>query len=234
MGDDKEKDDVEEVLGLAEKAEEDSEPSGDLVKPEPAIDSGDELETEQIKKPSSGISGTNLKAPLKTEEESEQDDDDDDDDPQEKSNRNLFLLGGIGLTIIVLLTGGFFLFSTRDIQKEKKAPVAVAPIPMPTEVPERALVKSDWQMEVLNGSGIAGLAKKVAEKIKGLDYQVVKTGNADKDDYQTTQIWVKKDLLDKADLIIADLKDVVKIASVAGELTEGTASARIILGKDRI
>ena len=43
---------------------------------------------------------------------------------------------------------------------------------------------------------------------------------------------IKDDLKEKIDLVIADLKDVVKIASIGGELKDSTASARIILGKD--
>ena len=78
------------------------------------------------------------------------------------------------------------------------------------------------------------MAKKIAAKIQDLGYQVVKTGNSDKSDYSQTQVFVKKDVLDKVDLVIADLRDVIKIASVAGQLQEGTASVRIIIGKDSI
>lgn len=105
------------------------------------------------------------------------------------------------------------------------------PAPTPTPNP---LTRSDWSFEVLNGSGETGLAKKVAEKLTGLGYQVVKTGNAGKSDYTETQFFVNKDMQDKADLVIADLKDTFKIASVAGDLKDSTVSARIIIGKDNI
>lgn len=104
-------------------------------------------------------------------------------------------------------------------------------IPAPTPSP---LVRSDWSFEVLNGTTTTGEAKKIADQITALGYTIVKTGNADKNDYPKTEILVKKDLVDKIDLVIADLKDVLKIASFAGELNDSTASARIIIGKDSI
>lgn len=94
------------------------------------------------------------------------------------------------------------------------------------------LVRSNWSFEVLNGLGVTGAAKELAEKLNALGYQVIKTGNADRDNYQETQILIKKGLEDKIDLVIADLKKTVRIASVGGELKDSTVSARIILGKE--
>ncbi len=139
--------------------------------------------------------------------------------------------------LVILLAGGFFLNKKFHFLSgfRPTAPVATAtPEPTPTPTPEPVLDRSQWSFEVLNGSGVTGEAKKVADKVKALGYPVVKTGNADKDNYTETQILVKADLLDKVDVVIADLKDTIKIASVAGELKEGTASARIIIGKDSI
>lgn len=151
--------------------------------------------------------------------------------PKKKSNKVTIILAAV-LLMIVLAVGAFFFKSSKP-----------APAPVPTtspvtyETPSPApdlLVRSDWSLEVLNGSGTSGLAKKVAAEIAALGYPVVKTGNADKQTYAKTEILVKKDLMPQIDLVIADLKDTIKIASVAGELTEGTASARIIIGKDSI
>lgn len=141
------------------------------------------------------------------------------------------------IIVVLLLAAGFFfrrqikgLVGGKDIQPVS-SPSVQAPQPSSTLNP---LVRSDWSFEVLNGSGKSGFAKDIAGKLQALGYQVVKTGNADRNDYQRTEVLVKKNLLDKIDLIIADLKDTIKIASIAGELTEGTASARIIIGKDSI
>lgn len=152
-----------------------------------------------------------------------------------KSGKGLLLVI-IGVLLVAGLAGAYFF---RHQMKSLVAGINPTPVPSPLTTPSpvptpNPLVRSDWSLEILNGSGESGLAKKVAVKVQALGYQVVKTGNADKDNYTKTEILVKKDLLDKVDLVIADLKDTVRIASVAGQLQEGTASARIILGKDSI
>lgn len=154
-------------------------------------------------------------------------------EPQNKSSKKIIYIAGLG--IIVLLVAGFLILN-RNVSKQEKTKVTPdqtsTPTPAPTPSPQSTLIRSEWSLEVLNGTGVTGAAKKVADKLKELGYQIVKTGNADRDDYLNSQILVKENLMDKADLVISDLKDVVRIASVGGELEDSTASARIILGKD--
>lgn len=146
---------------------------------------------------------------------------------KKKSKKLLFII-----IIIVLGLAGFLMIRSNSLLKQNTEPTpSPQAIQTPQPTPAAILIRSDWSLEVLNGSGTSGLAKQIALKLQDLGYQVVKTGNADRD-YDKTQILIKKELLEKADLVIADIKDVIKIASVAGELTEGTASARIIIGKD--
>lgn len=151
-----------------------------------------------------------------------------------KKSKKTFVV--LAVIILALVAGGFLL---RKNIKKVLQPGAVQPSPsmvaqtaQPTPTPP-ALVRSEWTLEVLNGSATAGLAKKVAVKLEALGYPVIKTGNADKSSYAQTEILVKKELADKVGLVIADIKEVVKIASQAGELKDSTASARIILGKDQ-
>lgn len=154
--------------------------------------------------------------------------------PSKGGKKTLLLI----IVLIILLTGvGFILrHQIRGMIGGSKATPSPAPTPEPSVVestPTPApLVRSEWSFEVLNGSGVTGLAKTIADKLTALGYSVVKTGNADNSNYQTTQIFVKSDLKDKVDLVIEDLRDTVKIASVGGELKDSTASARIIIGKD--
>lgn len=198
------------------------------------------LKIEGIKKPGSDIPETNLKAPLKIEEVGEKEEDGQQEksneqalSPQEQGNKNLFIFGGIVVGIIILATVGFFIFSSKQPQEQKTiTPQSETSTPKPTEAPKKALNRADWSMEVLNGSGVSGAAKKIADKLKDLGYPIVKVGNADKDDYETSQILVSKTLQDKIDLVLADIKDIVKIASSSGDLKDSTASARIILGKE--
>lgn len=150
--------------------------------------------------------------------------------------------GGISKTLLIIgllvipLVLGFLLRHRIESLVTGESVSTPAPTSKASSSPSipNPLVRSDWSFEVLNGSGTSGLAKKIADKLQALGYPVVKTGNADKSNYSQTQIMVKKELLTKTDLVIADLKDIIRIASVEGQLDEGTASARIIIGKDSI
>lgn len=156
---------------------------------------------------------------------------------RKKSKKTLYFL----IVLILILAVFGFLFKSRIktlvTGSPKPTPTpTVTSTPTPTPNP---LIRSDWSFEVLNGTSTSGQAKKLADKLIALGYPVVKTGNADKQSlpdgkqsYEVTQILVKKELMDKIDLVVADLKDTVKIASMAGELKDSTASARIIIGKD--
>jgi len=44
-------------------------------------------------------------------------------------------------------------------------------------------------------------------------------------------LFVSQEMEGKLDLMVADLKDTIEIATVAGVLKDSTASARIIVGK---
>lgn len=149
--------------------------------------------------------------------------------PKKKSNKTTFVL--VIILLMILSAIGFFFFRPTPPTSVPLPTASETPSPTPSVVP---FVRPDFSFEVLNGSGTSGLAKKFALKLQDLGYQVIKTGNADKQTYAKTEILVRKDYTDKVDVIIADLKDAIKIASIAGELKEGTASARIILGKDSI
>ncbi len=150
--------------------------------------------------------------------------------PEEKTSNKLFKVSMFVLLLLLLANAVFFFFLIRNLQKPAPAkPTAV----VSTATPAPEVDKSEWIFEVLNGSGVAGAAGIVADGLTSAGYSVVKTDNADTSDYSETQILVKSVLKDKVDLLITDLKDIVKISTVAGELTDSTASARIILGKDQ-
>ena len=105
---------------------------------------------------------------------------------EKKSGKKLLI---IIIILILLLSGGYFALR-RVIQP---APVTTpAPVPTPAPTSQPVLNRSNWSLEILNGSGVTGAAKKIADKIQALGYPVVKTGNADKDSYVLSQILVKK------------------------------------------
>lgn len=149
-----------------------------------------------------------------------------------KIGRGIVLL----LCFFVVLAGTGFLLQKMGIfskTNSAQSTPAVSPTPSPSPSPVvPTLNRSEWFIEVQNGTKTAGAAKKIADKIKTLGYNISKTGNADKDNYSKSQLFVRSEFKDQIDLVIADLRDIIKIASVAGELKEGTASARIIIGAE--
>lgn len=152
-----------------------------------------------------------------------------------KSGKKTLLLGFILALILLGILGVVFRDKVNAFLNGVQQTVQPTPTPSatlePTPTPN-PLIRSDWSLEVLNGSGVSGQAKKLADKLRELGYAVVKTGNADKDTYEISEILVKSDLQDKLDTVIVDLKDTIKIASIGGELKDSTASAQIIIGKD--
>lgn len=153
--------------------------------------------------------------------------------PAKKGLKKLPIIIFLIVIACIISAGIFFRHRVNQLLKGPTPQLTQTPAPTaePTPTPN-LLVRLDWSFEVLNGSGVSGQAKKLADKLKSLGYPVVKSGNADKQTYETTELFVKKELQDKINIVIVDLKDIVKIASIAGELKDGTASARIIIGKD--
>jgi anionic cell wall polymer biosynthesis LytR-Cps2A-Psr (LCP) family protein len=53
---------------------------------------------------------------------------------------------------------------------------------------EGNITERKFTVEVLNGTAITGLAGKTAELFRGFGYEVISIGNADRNDYETTEI----------------------------------------------
>lgn len=145
----------------------------------------------------------------------------------------------IWLSILALLALGIGWFATSVIfkgesEEEKIIEETPSPTPASTPLSGTELNRSEWSFEVLNGSGVSGLAKKIADGLESLGYKITKVGNANRSDYEKTQIFVRDNLKDQVDKVIADIGDIIKIASVAGEPEQSSASAQIIIGKDSI
>lgn len=79
----------------------------------------------------------------------------------------------------------------------------VAPTPTGKAAPTQ--VGKSLNIEVLNGSGVAGQAGKVAALLKSNGYSVGSTGNADTFDYTKTVIKIKKSKVQFASQLKADL-----------------------------
>jgi len=117
--------------------------------------------------------------------------------PKKKSNMLGFIIVGI-----VVLVGGIIFFVTKG----KKESELVSPTPTSggivistpsaTETPTPA-EKEDVSIEVLNGTGIAGEAGYLQDKLKVLGYSDIEVGNADEQDQTITTVTFS-DTLDEA------------------------------------
>lgn len=103
----------------------------------------------------------------------------------------------------------------------------------PTPTPTVAFNRSEWTIEVLNGTTTAGLAARVASELKELGYNVVKTGNSSKK-VDATEVYVNAAMRAKQEGLIEDLEGDWGISQVTGALEDSTASARIVVGDNAV
>lgn len=153
------------------------------------------------------------------------------EEPPARSHKK-FLLFLVLLFVIAFLIGaaGFFL---TDFTKKQEPAISEKQEEMKAEPTKEPVDRSAISFEVLNGSGLTGAAARASAKLEDLGYTVVKTGNADKQTYQTSILFVSEDVTDgEKEQLLSDLTESFRIASISGKLTDSTASARLILGKE--
>jgi hypothetical protein len=121
--------------------------------------------------------------------------------PQTKKGINKWIFVLIGL--LILGVGGVILFTRGSGETESTLEPTAEPIatiaPSPTSTP-KAADKAKVAIQVKNGTGITGEAGYLSEKLKEMGYTKVTTGNADKENYVTTEVTFNKSL----DLAIQD------------------------------
>lgn len=109
------------------------------------------------------------------------------------------------------------------------------PTSKPTQNPldkTSGLDRSKLSIEVLNGSGVTGAAKKAADTLKELGYNIASTDNADSDTYDKTVISVKSVKSNYLALLKKDLQGSYTIGSTSSDLAaSSSADARVIVGK---
>lgn len=110
--------------------------------------------------------------------------------------KKIFLIILIVVPIGFLLFGGFLFFSQNFnpgfLKQEPKKTLTLPEIkPTPTEV---SVDKQAYEIEVRNGSGIAGEGARVKEILEKAGFKVGTVGNAGKSDYTDTIITVNSDV----------------------------------------
>jgi anionic cell wall polymer biosynthesis LytR-Cps2A-Psr (LCP) family protein len=106
-----------------------------------------------------------------------------------------------------------------------------------TRKSEGPITERVFTVEVLNGTPSAGLARRTAELLQGFGYDVIATGNADRGDYEKTEIIDRSGYSDMAQIFA----DVIRCRTIRSELrvpsqdiqsVEYKADFTIIIGKD--
>jgi hypothetical protein len=94
------------------------------------------------------------------------------------------------------------------------------------------LDRSTLSVEIQNGSGESGVAKKGADILKGFGYKISSSGNADNYDYQEVTIKVKSTKSNFLALLKKDLGFSYTVGSSSADLSSSsTADALVIIGK---
>ncbi len=198
-------------------------------KPVPGVNPDEALKIDQITH-NQDVPETNLDAPLNIEREAQE------SRPAARGNQKTFWFGFLFAALIVGLTMAGIYFYINVYSQDQVSIIKTVSVTEPKntqpDLSQPTINRAEWSFEVLNGSGIAGAAKDAANKLINLGYNVIKVDNADKNNYRSNQLLVSKDHSGKAQLLFDDLKDQFKLATIAGELKDSTASAQIIIGRD--
>lgn len=106
----------------------------------------------------------------------------------------------------------------------------------PTPIPQRSattaaeLKRQAISVQVLNGSGVVGSAKKLADYLASLSYAIAATGNASSFDFEQTVIQTKKE--SDLELLKGDLAAQYEIGSASATLSSSSSyDAVVTVGK---
>jgi hypothetical protein len=153
------------------------------------------------------------------------------EETKKSSKTNNFVIVGIVAGMVILVAGATVLLLSLRSRSQEEAILEESLIEAtPTPAPGITLERKNITFEVLNASSTSGLAKKGAEKLEALGYKIGKTGNYS-GEVEENELYLSKDLMEKKDLILEDLKADFKISTVSGELKSATSSGRLILIK---
>jgi hypothetical protein len=138
--------------------------------------------------------------------------------------------------LVALLTGGILVSAAK---KTSPLHLFARPTPTPTQMPTptptptpKAIDKTSFKIQVLNGGGTVGAAGKMKTALENKGYTVSGTGNTVDYTYTTTEIHGKTTMKDAVANIQADLSGTYTIGTVATDLpASASADVQVIVGK---
>ena len=105
----------------------------------------------------------------------------------------------------------------------KSAPTSAAATP--TVEPKRNEIK----IKILNGSGVPGEAGKARDLLLSLGYKNIDTANADRSDYEKTEVSVKASAKSYGELLKADLESKYSVETGTSDVAESEAHDAIVI-----
>jgi hypothetical protein len=153
-----------------------------------------------------------------------------------KKSPNTLIVWSVAMITVAVLVGGALIFSSRSGSGTLPSVFSGSVTPTPTEAPTptpKLAVRSDVTVEVLNGSGEAGVGSTMKALLEEKGFTVGNVGNADSYDYVKTTIKAKAGKEEYVDFLIADLSDDYTLDSEIGILPD-TASddIQVIVGAE--
>lgn len=169
------------------------------------------------------------------------------------SSKGLVVLIVIILIIAGVVGGLFFLGQNKKSQSKTSITPTQKPTVEPTATPtasasgtvtptkkvtptpkssSSSTERSDLNVTVLNGSGVVGAGKKVADYLAGLGYVIGSTGNADNFGYEGIIVKVKQSKSNFQTLLKKDLASQASGSAVVVSVDDTISSdAQVIVGK---
>lgn len=144
----------------------------------------------------------------------------------------------IGLVALIVIAAIVFLLknqyipfvgSPSNIVISSPSP-SPSPTPSPTPTPTPEPDRSQFKLRVLNGTTTSGLAASLADKLKGLGYQVDKTGNNSNQSVAQTQIRVKPGNASLSAELIKDLTGTYDATIGADLKPTDTVDGEVVIG----
>ncbi len=145
------------------------------------------------------------------------------------------MLWALGVFAIVALIGFVIISVSRGSVKMPTIAVKTTPTPTlaPTITPTPTIDRKSISIQVLNGSGIAGVASKMKALLEEKGYTVAGTGNAKTYDYAKTEIQVTASKSAFLSVLQADLTGSYSIGSAAANLKSASQyDVVVIIGKE--
>lgn len=146
---------------------------------------------------------------------------------EEKKSRpgtvSFFWVIFLALFIIAsLVVGGTLIFRAGVEKGRLEAGGVPNELPAPTPAvatPSAEVKREDLKIQVLNGTGKAGVAAIAKEYLEGLGYKDVEAGNADTSDFEETEISIKDSKKDYLTILTGDLSEKYQLSETAKTLS---------------